>query len=691
MEKYSRGGNNAKEFFENLPVQLSNTTGESIVYLYDATGRKLRKTVGTDVSDYVSGIEYHNNELSSILTEEGRIRPKHADALNHDNYVYDYFLLDHLSNVRVVLTTEERKQDYAATMEMQNASSEEQVFYNILSTRDDKLAGYPADSTYTPDLKASELNAAMNRPIGHAKVLMVTGGDVVHLNTKYFFNDPTPDPYNQRPIIDVLNQLASIFILNPSNGQSIAGGDIATRQEWANQTFINNAALNNFLTVALNESELDNPGKPKAFLVWVCMTKDFIFVPESSGLLQAVDENTLGDLAVLDIAIPDNGYLYIYVTNESSKYVDFDNLQIRHHTGAVLEEEHYYPYGMLIQNLSYMAIDPENNYKYNCIPQENALGLHTYTADFRMLDPTIGRWNGVDPANQYMNPYTDMGGNPVSNIDPTGSVSGAGWSNHVYMQTERTSGDVRHYGLDDYIFLPSTSGSQATQLENMRALESSGGFSTTNEKIAWELTHFDADRIHVDGVYRMMDLGSSYSSQLIGYDVYINDNKHSYNFNDFCNSYIDQGQEAQSGGGDGSNWLSNLRTAAGLTVDWALGVGSDNYTFLNSPTANAMRNSPGVVQARNDYYKTGKTSGGYNFGLKGLMNAGIDPIEQFVGSYNYNISVVGNNLQFTLINTTSFSSAVYHLWPSSWNWNSGPMGNTTQTYIFTEPLLQIKK
>ena len=104
-----------------------------------------------------------------------------------------------------------------------------------------------------------------------------------------------------------------------------------------------------------------------------------------------------------------------------------------------------------------------------------------------------------------------------------------------------------------------------------------------------------------------------------------------------------------------------------------------------------MQRSVGIAQARIDYYKSGKTEDYYSFGLKGLFSAGLGPIEQFVGSYHYDIKVVGNNLQYRLTNTTSFSSAAYHLWPSKWNWNVGPMGNFDQTFIFTEPLLKIHK
>jgi len=156
-------------------------------------------------------------------------------------------------------------------------------------------------------------------------------------------------------------------------------------------------------------------------------------------------------------------------------------------------------------------------------------------------------------------------------------------------------------------------------------------------------------------------------------------------FQNYCSGL---GRKVNWGGGsDFDNWGSNLKTAAGLTFDWLVGAGNKNYTFTNSPVANAFRNSRGITQARDNFYNNGTTSGSYSFGLKDLFYyAGLDPIEQFVGSYNYSISVTGDNLQYKITNTTSFSSAAYHIWPSSWNWSNGPMGNTNQTYIFTEPL-----
>ena len=119
------------------------------------------------------------------------------------------------------------------------------------------------------------------------------------------------------------------FIMNPSNGQSIAGSEQVAKQMWADHTFLANPDLNSFLTPSFAQNEIANPNKPKAFLVWLFFTKkDFKFLPEVSGLLPATDANQLGDLGIMNLKMPDNGYLYVYLTNQSAQIVDFENLTI---------------------------------------------------------------------------------------------------------------------------------------------------------------------------------------------------------------------------------------------------------------------------------------------------------------------------------------------------------------------------
>ena len=120
--------------FLNLPksVTRSDTT---IGYTYDATGRKLKKTFpGQQDHYYIDGIEYDGSSLLFAMTEEGRVRPK-----GDGTYTYDYFLKDHLGNIRVVLNAIEGTQQPmvypAATMETMSAATESTYYSNLDKVR----------------------------------------------------------------------------------------------------------------------------------------------------------------------------------------------------------------------------------------------------------------------------------------------------------------------------------------------------------------------------------------------------------------------------------------------------------------------------------------------------------------------------------------------------------------------------
>ena len=76
----------------------------------------------------------------------------------------------------------------------------------------------------------------------------------------------------------------------------------------------------------------------------------------------------------------------------------FDNLKVNHARGRILEENHYYAYGLKIAGISYKAADaPLNAYQYQGNysnyeeePEWNDFYPRTY-------DPQTGRWLQQDP------------------------------------------------------------------------------------------------------------------------------------------------------------------------------------------------------------------------------------------------------------------------------------------------------
>ncbi|MFT3908299.1 MAG: DUF6443 domain-containing protein [Ferruginibacter sp.] len=439
----------------NLPASINVMPWKgSITYLYDALGNKLKKDVYEypdlqTTTTYIKGFVYENEKLQFLDQEEGRIRYTAANNTVTppivEAYNYDYFIKDHLGNVRMVLTEELREDKYpAATLEPTLISKEadyytiDQQTQNIIVPKS-SIPGmsnidYPNNNSipnYNPNCSGSlcttdystklySLNSIVNKT-GLGITLKVMSGDVIDVFGKsYFFQSPPSGGNTSIPILDILTD----FLNAPGAAATTAiHGAVTPAQIYVPSAL---GVMSGMLTQQSNQSDAA-PNVPKAFVNVIFFDEQFRAVGYRLNMV-----GTNGDLTLLhNIPVPKNGFVYIYCSNESPVPVYFDNLQVLHTRGRILEETHYYPFGLTMAGISSKAAGSiENKKKYNSKELQNhefsdGNGLEWYDYGARMQDPQIGRWHKLDGKAEFYfatSPYAYALNQPTSAIDPDGNL-----------------------------------------------------------------------------------------------------------------------------------------------------------------------------------------------------------------------------------------------------------------------------
>ena len=142
-------------------------------------------------------------------------------------------------------------------------------------------------------------------------------------------------------------------------------------------------------------------GQPKAYLQYIFLNQSY----EGAGSgAQAV--SAPGGTIALDFSPTEDGYLYVYVVNESQKDVFFDDLTFSIEGTRVVRRTDYYPFGAVAKVWDSPEQTQQEAYRFgyqgDYSEKDEETGWNHFEA--RIYDPVIGRWMAVDRRRQYNSP-----------------------------------------------------------------------------------------------------------------------------------------------------------------------------------------------------------------------------------------------------------------------------------------------
>jgi RHS repeat-associated protein len=324
----------------------------------------------------------------------------------------------------MILTEEIHSAGNTATMETSRSVLEESIFgqtgvsNEVASTRFDKPPGWTGNSS----AKVSRTGTGHN--IGPNTLQKVMAGDMINATAQYY-HQGTAGGNSSTMVNSVLASLVQAITGSGGAGALVKGntGSISTQLSGAG----------GFINAVQPNGSSPTSTIPQAFLTAIFFDERFNMIPAADGgvvqLQVAASVGGNGGVSVLNptnYKAPKNGYVYIYLSNQSNNDVYWDNFQVGITQGNIAEENHYYAYGLKIATLSSKKLGDvyqgslKNNYLYQGAYAELDEDIGWTDFALRNYDAQIGRWVQQDPYQEFASPYSGMANDPVNFTDPSG-------------------------------------------------------------------------------------------------------------------------------------------------------------------------------------------------------------------------------------------------------------------------------
>lgn len=463
-----QGGAGITYNFLDKPEQIIVAGKGTIQIVYDADGNKLQKkytlenTTNTTVTSYINEFVYTGDALSYINFEEGRIRvmtpvsqSNQYDGLtldgnmilpNNKKGAYDFFIRDYQQNVRMILTEEIHAGSNTCSMEISRVGDEAPIFgqvdqngipnanNEVTVTRWDKPIQWQSNTSES----VSKLSAQSHKA-GPNVLLKVMAGDQISAATNYYYQNNVTNTSGNNFTNDVITTLINSILGSGSTG--LAKGNTVNISNQLNLD-------PNFISLTNPDANNPNGTNPKAYMTIMFFDERFNFVSEGSTALRVTQQgDNASPLVLANIKSPKNGYAYVYLSNESNEAVYFDNFVVGDNRGRIIEEDHYYSFGLKIAAISSKKLGDgnegslKNGHLYNDKDLWDDGDVNWYDYGFRNYDAQIGRFPQLDPlTDDYpeLTPYQFAGNEPIANIDIDGLEPG----NSIFTGVDQATGGL---------------------------------------------------------------------------------------------------------------------------------------------------------------------------------------------------------------------------------------------------------
>ena len=381
-----------------IPNSSANEAWIELLIQTPASGQNLTLEAGVVWNTVTASERIYLNELEVIKLET--TAPE-----------YQYHLKDHLGNVRLTFTTKEEVETNKATMEEASWDTEDKQFQRYDEVRTVRSALFDHTNNTNPtstDGLSIRLSGDEKEKTGLVKTLSVMPGDVVHMKVYAKYVAGSNSDWS-----NTLNSLITA-IIGASAGTVVDGNNYLTE------------GATPFPYTGFNGTNSSSGLGPKAYLNYIMFDRDYTPIIEDhtqTGFVR-VEETAKEDgktnitdlvngiphqLLEATVTVKQAGYLYIYLSNEESSPVEvfFDDFEVVHTKGPVVQSEEYYPFGLTFNGYR-KENSVSNRWQFQGQEHVDDLNLGWEMFKWRNHQSDIGRFFNIDKLSEkyyYNSPY----------------------------------------------------------------------------------------------------------------------------------------------------------------------------------------------------------------------------------------------------------------------------------------------